>query len=154
MSYKVDKGRAEDLQALTCMRARMFAEFWDGEVDLRALAGADAAYFGPLLERGEAAFWLVRDEAGEVVASAAVAVYGVPPKPWALAGRAAYVCSMYTDPAHRRRGLARRLLGRCLDFAGDLGLTVLTLHASPMGRPLYEGHGFTQTNEMRHIGLP
>jgi hypothetical protein len=31
------------------------------------------------------------------------------------------------------------------------GLTRITLHAAPAGRPLYESLGFTVTNEMRLV---
>lgn len=154
MSPAPRPGTPADLAELSRLRGLMFAEFWDGAVDHAALARADAAYFGPLMERGEAAFWLAGDAAGRAVAAAAVAVYRVPPKPWALDGRVAYVCSMYTAPEHRRRGLARALAGECLAFARSLGLPCATLHAAPMGRALYESLGFSATNEMRLFLAP
>ena len=147
--YTVRRVGAQDLAVLSLFRCRMFGEFWDGPVDAAAMNVRDEAFFGPLLAGGDAAAWLGETKAGEAVASAIVVVYTLPPKPWAVDGRTAYVCSMFTDPAHRRRGLARRLFGECLEFSRALGVSCATLHAAPLGRPLYESFGFAATNEMR-----
>ena len=56
---------------------------------------------------------------------------------------------MFTDAAHRRRGLARRLMETMLEWCRAEGMRFLYLHASDDGRPLYESLGFTPTNEMR-----
>jgi len=36
----------------------------------------------------------------------------------------------------------------CIDEAKTLGISVITLHASPYGRPIYETFGFQPTTEM------
>lgn len=56
---------------------------------------------------------------------------------------------MYTEPSHRRRGLARKIMTAMLDWCLVQGIKRITLHASDEGRPLYEKLGFFQTNEMR-----
>ena len=60
---------------------------------------------------------------------------------------------MYTDPAHRRRGLARRLMETMIAWARAEGHATLYLHASDEGRGLYESLGFAPTNEMRLVLL-
>lgn len=60
-----------------------------------------------------------------------------------------YLLNVYTEPAFRRRGLARQLVQVALDHCRERGITIATLHASDEGRPLYESMGFKQTNEMR-----
>jgi GNAT superfamily N-acetyltransferase len=67
-------------------------------------------------------------------------------------GRAAVVVNVYTEPAERRRGLARLLMERVLEWAREVELEDLVLHAAPDGRHLYESLGFAMTNEMRHQG--
>ena len=63
----------------------------------------------------------------------------------------AYLLNVYTEPEHRRRGLARRLVQAALDEARVRGIKVVALHASPEGKPLYEELGFRDTNEMYRI---
>ena len=64
-------------------------------------------------------------------------------------GRRALVQNVYTEPAFRRQGLARRLMATAIAWCRDQGLRSVSLHASDIGRPLYEDLGFRQTNEMR-----
>ena len=59
------------------------------------------------------------------------------------------IVSMWTEPAHRRRGLGRTVVETILAWGRANGVTRFTLHASEAGRPLYALYGFTQTNEMR-----
>ena len=61
----------------------------------------------------------------------------------------AYVHRVYTEPAYRRIGLARCILQAMIDECRARGLLRLTLHASDMGRQLYDALGFLPTNEMR-----
>ncbi len=147
--YSVRRAAQRDLGVLVRLRRAMFAEIWDGGLDAEALAARDGAFFLPLLERGGAAAWLALDAGGQAVACAAVHVLQGSPKPWALDGRVAYVSSMFTAPAHRRRGLARRLLAECTAFARERGVACVSLHGAPAGRALYESAGFAATNEMR-----
>ena len=49
---------------------------------------------------------------------------------------------MYTEPEHRRRGLARRLMAEMIAWCRAAGLGSVSLHASDAGRPLYEALGF------------
>jgi len=60
-----------------------------------------------------------------------------------------YIWGVYVEPDYRRQGLARRLTSACMDHLQDVGCTRVVLHASPTGRPVYEGLGFIKTNEMR-----
>jgi len=48
---------------------------------------------------------------------------------------------LFTAPDHRRRGVATMLLDWGLATAKDLGLE-FWLNATPIGKPLYEKHGF------------
>ncbi len=54
----------------------------------------------------------------------------------------AYVAFVATDPAHRRRGLASRVMRRMLADAGARGCTTTTLEASALGRGVYEAMGY------------
>jgi GNAT superfamily N-acetyltransferase len=55
---------------------------------------------------------------------------------------------MYTEAGARRCGVAKRLLEVMIGWYRIRGFSVVSLHASSSGRPLYETVGFQQTNEM------
>ncbi len=90
--------------------------------------------------------WLIEHEA-RPVAGAMVWL-----QPWLTTPKypdavRAYLHSVYTDPAHRGEGLARRLTEHAMEWCKAHGLGWLLLHASEQGRPLYESLGFEQGNE-------
>ena len=62
--------------------------------------------------------------------------------------RRGYVLNVFVEPSHRRQGLAKMLmqLGEA-EFARR-GVSFAILHATQMGRPLYEKIGWAQTSEM------
>lgn len=78
-------------------------------------------------------------DGGEVVATAALDSRGPahPPNPRPLAerypsGETAQLRRVYVRPDHRRRGLARRMVGELLDFAAaDGGYRAVYLHTDP-----------------------
>jgi GNAT superfamily N-acetyltransferase len=74
----------------------------------------------------------VRNEAGRVIATAATLPYG---------GRFAWISMVLVAPDYRRRGLARRLLSRCVRDIAGAGLVPI-LDATPAGRRVYVGLGF------------
>ena len=111
-----------------------------------ALAGAlaDGGYRG----------WLVEVD-GAVVAGGGLVLRPLLPRPGhPQGGTEAYVLNVYTEPAHRRRGLARRLMAAILSWCDDAGVSRVSLHASDDGRPLYATIGFAPTNEMRRDRTP
>ncbi len=59
-----------------------------------------------------------------------------------LHSQLAWLGMVLTGTAYRRRGLARRLVRRALDYAGELGIPTVKLDATDMGRPLYVEMGF------------
>ncbi|MFF3499309.1 GNAT family N-acetyltransferase [Streptomyces sp. NPDC003247] len=79
------------------------------------------------------------DEDGEVVGTGALDSRGPlhPPNPWHVAerypsGATAQLRRIYVRPAHRRRGIARRLVAELLAFAvADGGYRSVYLHTDP-----------------------
>ena len=57
--------------------------------------------------------------------------------------------NVYTEPAWRRRGIARALMHAMMRWSTERGFDRVVLHASEAGRPLYASLGFAATNEMR-----
>lgn len=63
----------------------------------------------------------------------------------------AHIMNVYTVPAYRRQGLARKLLLHILSWCDSKSIDQITLTASNEGRPLYDSLGFKQTAGMRFI---
>ena len=76
----------------------------------------------------------IRNRAGRVVATAATLPYG---------GRFGWISMVLVAKDHRRQGLAKRLLGRCIDDLTGAGLTPV-LDATPDGRPVYRALAFEE----------
>jgi len=59
-----------------------------------------------------------------------------------------YICNVYVEPEHRRKGLAKQLVQQCLDLCQERGISTVTLHASEMGKSVYQAIGFKVGNEL------
>jgi GNAT superfamily N-acetyltransferase len=82
--------------------------------------------------------------AGRVVATAATLPYG---------GRCAWISMVLVAGAHRRKGLATRLLRRCIDDVLAAGL-VPVLDATPPGRTVYQPLGFQDAWSFLRLAAP
>ena len=85
----------------------------------------------------------------EPVASGCVWLMHVQPRPNWKGTTAAYLLSMFTEPAHRGRGHGARIVREAIRFAEARGIPVMLLHASTFGEPIYTRLGFERTTEMR-----
>ncbi|MCI4335084.1 MAG: GNAT family N-acetyltransferase [Thermoplasmata archaeon] len=86
---------------------------------------------------------------GELVASGALWLQEGRPHPFLGPGFQPYILSMYTAPAHRGKGLAAEIVREMLRWSAGRNYGRVILHASPMGRPVYEALGFIDGPEMR-----
>jgi GNAT superfamily N-acetyltransferase len=116
---------------------------------LEAMCAAFAPWVARRLASGEYSAWLAVAPNGEVVGGAGVWVMDWPPHMYDPAPRRGNLLNVYVAPAHRRQGVARRLVETALDWCRRERLGVVILHASDAGRPLYAALGFQPTNEMR-----
>ena len=163
-AYTIRPATTHDLDTVLRHRRRMFEDM--GYTDPAAMAAmlasatpllrrglADGSYRGWLAETAGAAATAVAAATvtGEIVAGGGVIMLEFQPHPVDPRPRRAWVVNMFTEPAHRRHGLARRLMDTMLAWCRAEGMHSLYLHASDYGRPLYEGLGFTATNEMRIV---
>ena len=63
--------------------------------------------------------------------------------------RRAWIHSLYIEPTFRGRGIGRRLTQTIIAWCRERGFGWVYLHASNLGRPLYESLGFEPSSEMR-----
>ncbi|MFI5363562.1 MAG: GNAT family N-acetyltransferase [Elusimicrobiota bacterium] len=148
-TLRIRAAAIDDIPEILRQRRGMFEDMGcrDGDA-LAAMVSVSAGYLQKAVADGSFRAWLVMD-GDRVVAGGAIVI-----SPWpALAGdsacRRATILNVYTDPDHRRRGIARLLMRTMIDWCRREGFARVSLHASKDGRHLYESLGFEPTNEMR-----
>ena len=140
-----DLRRAEvrDAAALVRLRAHMLTAMGDDVTGAQWAQACEQALVRRLAEPDRFAAWVV--EADGVPVSGGVGwLEEHLPSPRSPDGRRGHVASMSTDPAHRRQGHARLVLGALMGWFGGLGVQRVDLRATASGRPLYEEHGFRE----------
>jgi GNAT superfamily N-acetyltransferase len=127
----------------------MFREAGRVHEVLEAMTVPFRLWLQPRLERGDYFGWIVEHK-GVAVAGVGMMLIDWPPNPsHPTQDRHGYVLNVFVDPAHRGKGLAKELMRLTTDEARRRGLQLMVLHATEMGRPLYEKLGWTPTAEMR-----
>ena len=149
-----------DVDHLADHRAAMFRDMGRiAEAAYAPLVAATRAYLVEAMPRGEYVAWVAVPAADRdvVVGGAGIHLRPQIPRPDALdptriaAGLQGLVVNVYTDPAWRRRGVARLLMEAVIAYARQARLAALVLNASDDGRPLYVQLGFVATGtEMRY----
>lgn len=152
--YKLRAATAADAVAIARHRVEMFRDMGILDAAEEApLSAASRLHLENALRTGEYRGWVMQRD-GEIVAGAGLVIRELLPRPgYPRRSDEAYVLNVYTEPAHRRQGLARRLMQHILTWSADRGFSRVSLHASDDGRRLYEGLGLRATNEMR-VELP
>jgi GNAT superfamily N-acetyltransferase len=132
-------------------RRAMFVDM--GHDDCAALDTMSAAFRPWLAARMEAReylAWFAVDADGSIAAGLGLWLMDwLPHMIGAGTPRRGNIVNVYTQPEHRRKGLARALMNTALDWCRANGVSCVVLHASTEGRGLYESLGFHPTNEMR-----
>jgi len=92
---------------------------------------------------------LAKAQDGKVAGSGCIWLRDDMPRPTNPRMNAPYLMSMYTAPEFRRKGVARLIVQSALKLCKERGYERVNLHASEVGKPLYESLGFSPTTEMR-----
>jgi GNAT superfamily N-acetyltransferase len=141
MTYRVREATLADADTLVRHRIAMFTDMGI-PFDAAALDRAFRTWLAAMMPAGTYRAWLVEAEAGDVVAGGGITVLPWPPGPTYSGDRLAFVYNVYTEPAHRRLGLARRLMHAIHAWCREAGIASVALNASRDGVPLYESMGY------------
>jgi len=150
--YSIRLATLDDAGTIAGHRHRMFLDIGDHDRQkLEAMTDAFRPWLELKVASGEYLGWLAISADGSVVAGLGLWLMDWPPHLLGGGPRRGNIINVYTEAAHRRRGLARLLLNTALDWCGANHVGVVILHASKEGRHLYESLGFQPTNEMRLV---
>jgi|SRR5215470_4233888 len=147
--YALRPATVGDVHAVARHRVAMFRDMGVlAEAEAPALEASSAEFLARAIPAGDYYGW-VAERDGLVIAGAGIVLRPLLPRPGHLDGGVeAYVLNVYTEGAHRRRGIARALMQTVLGWCRAEHIARVTLHASDEGRPLYLALGFAATNEM------
>lgn len=151
MAYTYKKATIEDLDILTETRIEVLraANQLSNDVDMSEVKQQSFQYYQNALQSGTHVAYLIFDE-DVFVGAGGISYYQVMPTYHNPSGKKAYIMNMYTKPEYRRQGIAMKTLELLVSDAKERGVSVISLEATDMGRPLYEKYGFLQTeNEMQ-----
>jgi GNAT superfamily N-acetyltransferase len=145
--YVVRRATLADRDTLVRHRIRMFEDMGvlAGAADTAQLASGFGEWLDALMPSATYVAWLVDAHEGDAVlpvSGGGAAIVPWPPGPRYPGTRLAYVYNVYTEPEHRGRGLARRVMQAIHDFCRTEGIGSLALNASKFGQPLYEALGY------------
>jgi GNAT superfamily N-acetyltransferase len=133
--YLVRPATLGDADVLVRHRVSMFADMGTA-MDVAALETAFRAWLTEMMPPGTYRAWLVETPDGRVVGGGGITVLPWPPSPRDAGDRLAFVYNVYTDAAHRRRGLARLVMDTIHAWCRNEGITSVALNASEDGLTL------------------
>ncbi len=142
--YRVRTATIDDAAVLARHRVSMFVDM-GVPLDAETLDVTFRAWLAETMAAGSYRAWLVETAEGTVVAGGGITIIPWPPGPRYPGSRLAFVYNVYTEPAHRRRGLARQVMDAIHAWCRDEGILSLALNASSEGQPLYAALGYGVT---------
>ena len=142
--YQVRLATLADADVLVRHRIAMFTDM-GVPLDADVLDQAFRAWLGEVMPRGSYRAWLVDAADGTVACGGGVTIIPWPPGPRYAGDRLAFVYNVYTEPTHRRRGLARLVMDTIHSWCRDEGIGSMALNASRDGKPLYESMGYAES---------
>jgi GNAT superfamily N-acetyltransferase len=146
--YRVRSLCASDIDLVCLHRERMFREAgWSEEV-LTAMAEPFRRWLAPRVQDGRYIGWVAEEDVTAIAGLGMMIIEWSPHPSHPTLDRRGYILNLFVEPAHRRARLASRLMGMAIDDAQRRGVGFMVLHATEVGRLLYEKLGWRPTNEM------
>jgi len=140
-----------DVDLVCAHRDAMFREAGKSAEALRIAGPAFRTWLTPRLADGSY-FGFVAEYEQRPIAGIGVFLLDWPPHPLHPESHTrGYLLNLYVEPPHRRQGIARHLMRVAEDELKAREIGYVVLHASVLGRPLYEHMGWQGTNEMAKV---
>jgi ribosomal protein S18 acetylase RimI-like enzyme len=142
--------RIDDISKLVQLRRIMFeAMGYLDIIQLNAMEKAANEYFASAIPSKEFYGWIAETSEKKAVAAGGLCIDKHPPLPNNLSGKIGYIMNLVTLPSYQRQGIANRILKEIIKSMQEMGIHTLSLHATEVGKPLYQKLGFKDSNEMR-----
>lgn len=150
MGIQYRKLKEKDLDIFIEMRINQLREEGAKEdIDLRP---ALRDYYMRHMKDGTFVSWIAEDE-GKIIGTSGMSFVEKPPYFGCPSGKMGLLSSMFTNPAYRRKGIAKELLHRVVEEAKNYGCGTVQITASNMGVKLYTAYGFTHNGNFMQYKL-
>ncbi len=147
--FELSLANVDDVDILVKHRLGMFNDMHpDLAKEVQASEGQTRQWIKEKMSDGTLAGFIVRTKDGRAAGSGCIWIKKEQPNPTHLRLEAPYLLSMYTEKSFRRQGVARLIVKAAIAWSKEHGYDHINLHATDVGKPLYEEFGFTATNEM------
>ena len=144
--YSIRPATIADIPQIVSHRERMFREM-QLPAHYEDMAPAFEVWLRHALPSKTYLGWMAVTATGDVAGGAGLIVMPWPPGPVSLDPRCGFVFNVYTEPTHRKQGLARRLMEAIHDYCRAEGVERMVLNASTFGESLYLSMGYVRTEE-------
>ncbi|RGD40904.1 N-acetyltransferase [Coprococcus sp. AM14-16] len=119
------------------------------DIDLRP---ALRDYYMRHMKDGTFVSWIAED-GGKIIGTSGMSFVEKPPYFGCPSGKMGLLSSMFTNPAYRRKGIAKELLHRVVEEAKNYGCGTVQITASDMGVKLYTAYGFVHNGNFMQYKL-
>lgn len=109
-------------------------------------------YYARHMADGTFVSWIALD-GDKIIGTSGMSFVEKPPYFGCPSGRIGLLSSMFTDPAYRRKGIARELLSKVVEEARAYGCGTVQITASDMGVLLYTSFGFVKNSNFMQYKL-
>lgn len=147
---KVENANMADIDLLTELRLAYLKEDYGNlsEDDIKLIRRDLPGYFRKNLNQNIFGY-LIREKE-EIVACAFLLVVEKPISPAFITGRTGTVLNLYTNPVHRHKGFAKKIMDKLLSDAVEKNLSFVELKSTEDGYHLYKSVGFTDEVSKYH----
>ena len=146
MAYSIRPATIGDIPHIVSHRAQMFRDMAI-PAEFESMAAATALWLEHAIPSHTYRGWVACTGTGEVVAGGGLIVIPWPPGPITTDPRCGFIFNVYTQPAHRKQGLAKRLMDAIHQWCRGEGVERVVLNASTFGKPLYDAMGYVVAEE-------
>jgi GNAT superfamily N-acetyltransferase len=146
MTYTIRPATIADIPHIAGHREQMFRDMGIPAA-FEEMAVAAHAWLRHAIPSGTYRGWVAQTEHSEVVAGGGLIVIPWPPGPITMDPRCGFIFNVYTQPAHRQHGLARRVMEAIHEYCRQEGIERIVLNASVFGKPLYGAMGYVDVDE-------
>ena len=146
MNYTIRPATIADIPSIVDHREQMFREMGI-PAGFEDMAAATGVWLSQALPSKTYLGWIAESKQGETAGGSGLIVIPWPPGPMTMDPRCGFVFNVYTQPQHRKQGLARRLMDAMHDYCRAEGIERVVLNASTFGKPLYDAMGYVVAEE-------
>ncbi|MHA1983425.1 MAG: GNAT family N-acetyltransferase [Candidatus Hodarchaeales archaeon] len=148
--YQIRIATVKDIKEIIRLRRLMFESMgFNNQELLNQNDKINKIYFQKAIPNEKFRGWVAETESGIIVGTIGLVIDVHPPAPNNLSGRIGYIMNLAVNEEYRRKGIARALMKKVIEFLKTNNIISVELHATEMGKDLYEELGFKNSNAMR-----